>query len=108
MKNELIEDIAQERINRLLELAEERALENTSFSLKLSKRYVELARRISMHYKVKISKEKKERICKNCNNFLVPGINCTVRLASSKKFVVYKCECGAEKHIFYKMHSKGL
>lgn len=102
MSEKLIKEIAADRINKLLELAEERAKDNTELSKKLSKRYVYLARKISMHYKVKIPKEKKQRLCKKCNNFLIPGVNCTVRVASSKRFVVYKCECGAEKHIFYK------
>ncbi len=99
--NKLVKEIASYRISRLLGLAEEMAKKNTKLSRALSKRYVLLARRISMHYKVKIPREMKERICKKCNNFLVPGINCSVVLASSKRFVVYKCECGAENHIFY-------
>ncbi len=102
MKNNLVKEIAKDRVEKLLKFAEERALENTEASKKLSKRYVQLARKISMHYKVSIPKELKNRICKKCNNFLIPGINCSVRLASSKRFLVYKCECGAEKHIFYK------
>jgi ribonuclease P protein subunit RPR2 len=102
MKNNLVKEIAKDRVEKLLKLAEERALENTEASIKLSKRYVELARKISMHYKVGIPKKLKNRICKKCNNFLIPGINCSVRLASSKRFLIYKCECGAEKHIFYK------
>ncbi|MFP3215038.1 MAG: ribonuclease P protein component 4 [Candidatus Micrarchaeota archaeon] len=104
MKEKIVKKIANERIEKLLELAEQRTRENNELSRKLAKRYVKLARDISMHYKVSIPKEKKQMICKKCNNFLIPGINCSVRIASSKKYVVYKCECGAEKHIFYKQN----
>jgi len=104
MKEKIVKKIAKERVEKLLELAEQRTRENNELSRKLAKRYVRLARDISMHYKVGIPKEKKRIICKRCNNFLIPGINCSVRIASSNKYVVYKCECGAEKHIFYKQN----
>lgn len=97
----LVKEIAKERIARLLSLAEEMAKNGDELSKRLEKRYVGLARRISEHYKVKIPKELKQRICKKCNNFLVPGVNCTVRLSSSG-YLVYKCECGNENHIFVK------
>jgi len=106
MKEKIVKKIAKERIEKLLELAEHRTRENNELSRKLAKRYVRLARDISMHYKVGIPKDKKQTMCKKCNNFLIPGINCSVRIASSNKYVVYKCkcECGAEKHIFYKQN----
>ncbi len=96
----LVKSIAEERILLLLDLAEKMAIENTEQSISLEKRYVLLAKRISAHYKVKIPKGLKQRICKKCNNFIVPGINGKVRLASSGYFV-YECECGSENHFFY-------
>ncbi|MEM0074364.1 MAG: hypothetical protein QXF85_00530 [Candidatus Micrarchaeaceae archaeon] len=102
MKNKnVVRELASDRISRLLGLAEAMARQNTELSRDLEKRYVRLASRISAHYKVKMPKELEQKICKKCNNFLVPGINCTVRLASGRKYIVYKCECGAERHIFY-------
>lgn len=101
MEKKIIKETALERIKRLLELAEEMAKENTELSRKLEKRYVGLARSISEHYRVKIPKELKQKICKKCNNFLVPGINCSVRIVSGKPgYVLYKCECGAAKRLF--------
>lgn len=70
------------------------------------KRYVQLARKISAHYRIRIPQGLKNRICKNCNNLLAPGINCKVRVASGNKYIVYSCECGHEKHIFYKRSRK--
>ncbi|MEM3781718.1 MAG: hypothetical protein QXT43_02025 [Candidatus Micrarchaeaceae archaeon] len=97
---DIVKEIAKCRISRLLELAYAMARQNTEQSRQLEKRYVRLARLISAHYKVKIPKEQEQRICKSCNNLLVPGINCTVRLASGRKYLAYRCECGAERHVF--------
>lgn len=107
MKNaNVMNRIASERIGMLLAKAESRTLENTASSKKWAKRYVSLASKISSHYGVSIPKELKYKICRNCGNFLVPGVNCSVKLASSHGYVVYLCECGAERHIFYKRRKK--
>ncbi|MGC8628601.1 MAG: ribonuclease P protein component 4 [Candidatus Micrarchaeia archaeon] len=100
----LVKAIAKERILLLLDMAEQNAHENTEQSRALEKRYVRLAKRISAHYRIKIPKELKHRICKRCDNFMVPGINCKVRVSGS--FLVYKCECGNEKRIFLKKENK--
>ena len=81
-------EIAKERIGELFEQAatafnEDRALAN---------RYVELARKISMKYKVRIPSELRRRFCKNCNSYLVPSVNCRVRV-SKGKLIYYCLEC---------------
>lgn len=101
-KPQIVEKTAADRMRRLLGMAEERAKEGTAASMALEKRYVTIARRISTHYKVRIPDGLKHRICKNCGSFLVPGVNCKVRLSSSHGYLVYLCECGAETHSFYK------
>ena len=55
----------------------------------LSNRYVGLARRIAMKYKVRIRPVLKRRFCKHCYSYLKPGVNCRVRLG--EKQVVYFC-----------------
>lgn len=103
MKNsDLVRRIALGRIGRLAALAEARTADKTPESTKLAKRYVSLARRLGTHYKVSLPAELRNKICKKCGNFLVPGINCSVRLASSHGYAAYVCECGEEKHVFYK------
>ena len=103
MKNvDLTRKIALGRINVLLSLAEQRTLEKSAPSEKLARRYVSLARKMSSHYKVTIPKKLKDRICRSCGNFMIPGINCRVKVASVHGYVAYVCECGEEKHIFYK------
>jgi ribonuclease P protein subunit RPR2 len=77
--------IAKERINELFKQAEE-AFDKDE---KLADRYVELARKISMKYKVRIPSALKKRFCKHCYCYLVPGKNCRVRTHEGK--VVYYC-----------------
>lgn len=80
---------AKERIAELFRLAEEVFDEDEE----LADRYIGLARKISMRYKVRIPKELKKRFCKHCYSYLVPGKNCRVRTHEGK--VVYYCmKCG--------------
>ncbi|MGC8688326.1 MAG: ribonuclease P protein component 4 [Candidatus Micrarchaeia archaeon] len=95
----IIKQIASERIIILFGLAEEMQELNPEFS----RRYIKLLRKISEHYKVKIPKEIKNNICRNCNAVLIPGKTSTIRLVSSKKYIAKRCLiCGNEIHIFYK------
>jgi ribonuclease P protein subunit RPR2 len=108
MKNiSLIKKVALGRIGMLLALAEAKTIENTQESRRLAKRYVSLARSISSHYKISIPKKLKNKVCTKCGNFLVPGINCSVRVASTHGYVAYVCECGKERHVFYKNPRRG-
>ncbi len=77
--------IAKERIQVLFKQAKDMFKEDP----KLSDRYVYLARKIAMKYKVKIPSKLKRRFCKHCYNFLVPSVNCRVRAQRGK--VVYYC-----------------
>jgi ribonuclease P protein subunit RPR2 len=77
--------IALERIQILFEQAGKRFKKDPF----LSNRYVSLARKIAMKYKVKIPSELKKQFCKHCYKYLVPSVNCRVRLQKGK--VVYYC-----------------
>ncbi|VVB77232.1 Ribonuclease P protein component 4 [uncultured archaeon] len=103
MKNEsLVRKVALGRIARLLDMARDRTIENTEKSRMLAKRYTRLAREIASHYRIRRRSDAERTVCKKCGNLLVPGINCKVRLASSKGYVAYVCECGEEAHLHYK------
>jgi ribonuclease P protein subunit RPR2 len=84
-KSGQIREIARERIIELFEQAELR-FKKQPF---LSDRYVEIARKISMKYKIRIPSELKKRFCKHCHKYIVPSVNCRVRLTGKK--VVYYC-----------------
>ncbi len=85
--------IARERIDLLFALADEMAKRG---DVDLSTRYVELIFKISRKYNVRLGREKKMRMCKNCHSFLIPGKNAQVRLKKGR--VVIKCKvCGTYK-----------
>lgn len=90
--------IAKERIEILFRQAEKEFPEHKE----RSNRYVELARKIGMRYKVRIPKKLKRKFCNNCYSYIKPGVNCSVRLDSEENTVVWKCkECGHKKRYPY-------
>ncbi len=90
-----IREIARERIEILMGLARKTFPKDRA----LSKRYVELARRIGMKAGVRLQKEHKMFICNGCRSFLVPGVNCRVRIrAEFGATVLITClDCGTKK-----------
>ena len=84
-KAEKFKRIAKERIEILFDEAKK----IFSYDPKLSDRYVFLARKIAMKYKVGIPPELKRRFCKHCHSFFMHSKNCRVRTADGK--VIYYC-----------------
>lgn len=86
-EKKLEREIAERRIRKLLELAEKTKLEN----YELAKRYVELARKIAMKYRVKIPKELRT-FCRKCH---YPYRHDRVRVRVRKRRVIVTClNCG--------------
>jgi RNase P subunit RPR2 len=64
----------------------------------MSRRYVELAQKISERTKVRLPTEMKRYLCKRCGIALVPGTNARVRLHARNSGLVITClSCGAVK-----------
>ena len=84
--------IANERIERLFELAELEVFSGGDDPIRLTRgnRYVYLARKIGMRYNVRIPKRYKRRFCKHCYHYLVPGLNARVRTRKHK--IIIFCE----------------
>lgn len=78
-------DEAREQIEFLIEKAGEVFKKDSA----LADRYVEIARSISMKFKVRIKPSLQRRFCKHCYCYLMPGENCRVRTRDGK--VVYYC-----------------
>lgn len=76
--------IARERIDELMK----RAQKYKYTHYELSRRYVELAKKISMKYRVKMSKEQKRSFCKNC---LYPYRADRIRVRIKKGRIVVTC-----------------
>lgn len=89
-----VASIARERIQILLRHASEMADKNQE----LSRRYVELARKISSRTKIRIPEEDKRYLCKGCGIALRPGLNARFRLQPGNTRLVITClYCGAVK-----------
>jgi dephospho-CoA kinase len=100
-EKDFVKRIALERINRLMELAEQ----NLRKHPKRSRYYVELMKKISSKNRVRIPKEFKQRICKKCNSLLVEGITSKTRV--TEKVLWKTClNCGTIKKVFLKPKKK--
>jgi ribonuclease P protein subunit RPR2 len=84
--------IANERVYRLFQLAREMIREDEE----LAQRYIALARKIAMASRVRIPKEYRRQVCRSCKKFILPGVNCRVRIQQRREpHVVVTCGyCG--------------
>lgn len=57
-----------------------------------SNRYLTIARKIAMKFRIKLKSEQKRRFCKHCYTYLVPGKNLRVRV-HDHKLIYYCLEC---------------
>lgn len=80
-RKKFIRKIALEQIIILFEQAEQVFQEDPM----KSQRYIDIARAISKRCKVRIPKQNKMRICRHCKSYIVPGINCRIRVRSNKQ-----------------------
>lgn len=95
---ESIKAIALERIYRLFELAEKEFKKHKE----RSNRYVNLAWKISLRYKVKIPLELKTKFCRKCRHYLKKEENCTINelkdLGNKLKLMEIECfNCGYKR-----------
>lgn len=82
--------IAEERIERLADLAREAA---KAGEYDRSREYVRLARRLAERNRCGLPDRFKRFTCDDCDVYLVPGANARVRLQDGH--VVVRCDCGA-------------
>jgi ribonuclease P protein subunit RPR2 len=88
---------AKEHIKELFEQAEQNYKDHPA----LTKRYVELARKIAMKHKVRFTRDQKMWFCKSCNAYLKRGINSTVRIHNNN--IILRCkECGFVRRFRYR------
>jgi ribonuclease P protein subunit RPR2 len=89
--------IAMQRIQTLFYLAKETFNENPS----LAQRYVDTARKIAMAAKVRLPREYKRQVCWHCKSFILPGVNCRVRVKQRREpHVVITClNCGKQTRL---------
>ena len=83
--------IADERIERLHELAKAAAAES---DVKRSRHYVRLAKRVAERQRRSLPRSFKRFTCDGCDAYLRPGKNARTRLQDGH--VVITCDCGAQ------------
>ena len=88
--------IAEERIERLIELAREAAAECHE---ERARRYVRRARRVAERNRLRLPREFDRFACDACDAFLRPGKNARVRLQDGH--VVVTCDCGHQARYPY-------
>lgn len=80
------EEIALTRIRDLFTEAKNIFHEDS----KLSDRYVSLARKIAMKFRIKIPSNLKKQYCSKCYSYLFPGSNVRIRISHNK--IIYYCK----------------
>lgn len=88
--------VAEERIERLEELAREAA---RGGDIDLARRYVRRARRIAERNRLSLPRRFKWFTCDRCDAYLIPGRNVSVRTQSGH--VVVTCACGEQARYPY-------
>ena len=87
-KTQSSKKIAKQHMESLFKQAKDVFKKNKS----LANRYVTLARKVAMKFKLRIPSEYKRQFCKHCYKYLMPGTNCRVRTTEGR--IVYYClEC---------------
>jgi ribonuclease P protein subunit RPR2 len=96
--------IALQRVHTLLSLAKEVVHEDPE----LAQRYVKIARRIAMGTKLRLPREYRRLVCRHCKSFILPGVNCRVRIQSRREpHVVITClNCGKHSRMPLKGREK--
>jgi ribonuclease P protein subunit RPR2 len=95
--------IARERIRILMDLAEKESLNGR---MERTDRYVALAKKIGMRYNVRFPRELSRKVCKHCDSFLLPSVNCRVRL-TGRTVSIYCFKCKEYTRIPYLKEKKG-
>lgn len=92
--DETTKSIAMQRIRTLFKMAKENLREDPA----LAQRYVEIARKIAMAAKLRLPTEYRRQVCRHCKSFILPGVNCRVRIKQRREpHVVITClNCGKQ------------
>ncbi len=73
--------IAAQRIKTLFTLAKQTSKQDPT----LAQHYINTARKIAMATKTKLPPQYKRQICKHCKTFILPGVNCRIRINQTRQ-----------------------
>jgi len=96
--------IAIERVQRLFLLARETIREDPA----LAQRYVDIARKVAMAARVRLPKEYRHQVCRHCKSFILPSVNCRVRIKQRREphLAITCLNCGKQTRIPLKHREK--
>ncbi len=96
--------IALRRVHTLFSLAKEVIREDPE----QAQRYIQIARRIAMRTRLSLPKEYRLLICKKCKTFILPGVNCRIRIQQRREphMVITCLNCGGHSRIPLKGREK--
>ena len=80
------------------------ALSNAKNNLELAEKQAEIAKKISMKFKIKMPFEISSSFCKKCKKFIAPGIASKIRLGSKPKSI--RITCSYCNHTYRKIISQ--
>lgn len=92
-RSKAITTIARQRMDYLCELAQEEARKGDKGDWDLADRAIRLARAIGMRYNLRLTREQKLLMCRNCHGLLWPGRTARVRLRKGIR-TVFCANCG--------------
>ena len=96
MKPRWVRKMASGRVESLVELAKTEKNESRR------QRYIDLARKTALKYKVELPRDVKTKICKRCGTYLIPGRTLTVRARPKSRIILYTCKnCGKTQKYSY-------
>jgi ribonuclease P protein subunit RPR2 len=84
--------IALERVHILFRLAKDVIHEDPE----LAQRYVRIACRIAMRTRLRLPNEYRHLMCRKCKSFILPGVNCRIRIQQRREphMVITCLNCG--------------
>ncbi|UCC58834.1 MAG: ribonuclease P [Candidatus Bathyarchaeum sp.] len=96
--------IALQRVHTLFHLAKKVVHEDP----KLAQRYVKIARKIAMKTKLRLPQEYRSLICRHCKSFILPGVNCRIRIQQRREphMVITCMNCGQHSRFPLKEREK--
>ena len=87
-----------------MEILFNNALSNAQTNPGLAQRQAEIAKKISLKFKIKMPSEISSSFCKKCKKFIAPGIASRIRLGSKPKSI--RITCSYCNHTYRKIISK--
>lgn len=89
--------IALQRVHKLFSLAKKVIKEDPE----KAQRYIQIARKIAMRTRLRLPREYRNLVCRNCKSFILPGVNCRIRIGQRREshMIITCLNCGKHSRI---------